>query len=150
MQKWGLQHWPPSSAELTWPLQDWIFPNFWADNFGDLNETEKSMFSPDHFNCVILLTYSIGLDLVDEGLLEKNVSSSIFKSQLIRCEKKTMTVGGSITVWLIPSFTSLDSTAPLHTNNNIFPFLVKSNLVQLETSCTVILFPTVSVPLCDQ
>ena len=64
------------------------------------------MFLPDHFNCVILLTYSIGLDLVDEGLIEKNVSSSIFKSQLIRCEKKTMTVGGSITVWLIHSFTS--------------------------------------------
>ena len=64
------------------------------------------MFLPDHFNCVILLTYSIGLDLVDEGLLEKSVSSTIFKSQLIRCEKKTMTVGRSITVWLIHSFTS--------------------------------------------
>ena len=29
--------------------------------------------------------------------------------------------------------------------NNIFSLLVKSSLVKLETSCTVILFPTVSV-----
>ena len=40
-------------------------------------------------------------------------------------------------VQLVSSFTSLDSTASLHTTNDIFFFLVKSNLVQLETSCTV-------------
>ena len=35
-------------------------------------------------------------------------------------------------------FTSLDSAASLRTKNNIFSFLVKSSLVKLETSCTVI------------
>ena len=38
-------------------------------------------------------------------------------------------------------FTSLDSTTSLHTNNHI---LVKSNLVKLETSHTLVLPPTVS------
>ena len=32
----------------------------------------------------------------------------------------TLTVGGSITAWVFSSFTSLDSTASLQTNNNIF------------------------------
>ena len=40
---------------------------------------------------------------------------------------------GSITVWLVSSFTSLDSTASLHTNNNIFSVLVKSSLVKVES-----------------
>ena len=43
----------------------------------------------------------------------------------------------TLTVWLISSFTSLDSTASLHTKNNIFSYLVMSTLVKLETSCTV-------------
>ena len=43
------------------------------------------------------------------------------------------------------SFTGFDSTASLHTNNHIFSFFGKSNLVKLETCCTVILTPTVSV-----
>ena len=37
------------------------------------------------------------------------------------------------------------STASLLTNRNIFCFLVKSSFVKPETSCTVILTPTVSV-----
>ena len=53
-------------------------------------------------------------------------------------------VWGSITVLLVSSFTSMGSTASIHTNNNTFSFLVKSSLVKLETSRTVILFPTVS------
>ena len=44
---------------------------------------------------------------------------------------KVLTVGGSITVWLVSSFTSLDSTASLLT---IFSFLVRSSLFKLETS----------------
>ena len=42
--------------------------------------------------------------------------------------------GESITVWLVPSFTSLDSTASLHTNNHILSVLVNSNLVKMEIS----------------
>ena len=53
---------------------------------------------------------------------------------------------GSITVWLVSSFLSLDKAALQHANNNILSCLVKvkSNLVELETSCTVILPPPVS------
>ena len=42
-------------------------------------------------------------------------------------------------------FRSLDSQASLHTNNILFSCLVQSSLVKQETSCTVILPPTVSV-----
>ena len=49
--------------------------------------------------------------------------------------------GEGITVRLVPSFTSLDSAASLHTKNNIFSSLVKSTLVKVETSHTVILYP---------
>ena len=47
-----------------------------------------------------------------------------------------------ITEWLVSSYTSLDLAAY---KNNIFSSLVKSSLVKLETSCTVILPPMVSV-----
>ena len=43
-------------------------------------------------------------------------------------------MGGSITVRLVSSFTSLYSAAPLPTNNNMFSYLVKSSHVKLETS----------------
>ena len=59
-------------------------------------------------------------------------------------DQRTHTVGGSITVQLVSSFTSLESAATQRTKN-IFSLLVKSNLVKLETSCTVIIPPTVSV-----
>ena len=52
---------------------------------------------------------------------------------------------GSIAVWLVPSFTSMNSTASLHTNNNIFSFLVSFILVKLKTSWTVILPPMTNV-----
>ena len=51
----------------------------------------------------------------------------------------TLTVGQSITSWLASSFLKMDSTALLHTNNKIFYFLDKSNLVKRETSHTGIL-----------
>ena len=57
----------------------------------------------------------------------------------------THNIGGSMPVWLVSSLTSLDSTISLHTNNNIFPFLVKSSLVKPESSHAVILPPMVSV-----
>ena len=51
----------------------------------------------------------------------------------------------SITVWQVSSLTRLDSTASLLRNNNIFSSLVISNLVNLETHCTVILPLAMSV-----
>ena len=53
-----------------------------------------------------------------------------------RIKQRTLTVGG---------FTRLHKTASLNTNKIIFPSLVSSSLVKLETSRTVILPPTVSV-----
>ena len=47
----------------------------------------------------------------------------------------------------IPSLTRLNSTASRHSNNNTSYSLVKSNLIKLETGCTVILHPIVSVLL---
>ena len=58
--------------------------------------------------------------------------------------ERTRTFGGSITVQLVASFTSLDSSASLHTNTKIFFFLVCASLLKLETSHTVILPQTVS------
>ena len=59
--------------------------------------------------------------------------------------QRKLTVGGSITVHLVTSFTSLDSSASLHPNNNISSFLVKSSHDKVETSCTLIEPPTVNV-----
>ena len=53
--------------------------------------------------------------------------------------QRTLTVGGRIMVWLDSSFTT---ASPI---NRIFSFLVKSILVKLQTSHTVIVPPTVSV-----
>ena len=53
--------------------------------------------------------------------LEKTHSS--FKIDVIANDnsyQRTLTIGGSVTVWLISSFISLDLTASLHTNNHIF------------------------------
>ena len=61
--------------------------------------------------------------------------------------QRTLDIGESITVRLVNWFTSLYSTASLHTNN-IFSFLIKSSLDKLETSRTVILPPLLSI-LCS-
>ena len=42
-------------------------------------------------------------------------------------DQRTLTVGISITIQLVSSFTSWDSTVSLHRNYNIFSFLVKSS-----------------------
>ena len=63
--------------------------------------------------------------------------------------QRTLTAGGSITDWLVSSFICLDSAASQLTKNSIFSSLVKSNLVKLETSCTVILPPMVTVHWLD-
>ena len=60
-----------------------------------------------------------------------------------RLHQRTLTVGGSTTVWLVSSSTKLDQTASLNTNKIIFPSLVRFSLVKLVTSRTVILPPTV-------
>ena len=54
----------------------------------------------------------------------------------------TLNIGGIITVWLFSNLTSLASPASLHTNKHIISVLVKSNVVNLETRCKVILPPT--------
>ena len=54
-------------------------------------------------------------------------------------------MGVRIIPWLVSSLTKLDSSASLHTNNNIFSSCVKSKLVKLETRRTVILPPTARV-----
>ena len=48
----------------------------------------------------------------------------------------TLAIGGSIIEQLIYSLTGLDSTPSLHTNNNVFNYLVKSNQVNLENGHT--------------
>ena len=53
--------------------------------------------------------------------------------------EENTTVPRRITVRLVSSLTRLDSTASLNLGSNTFSSLVKSNLVKLETSCTVIL-----------
>ena len=55
--------------------------------------------------------------------------------------QRTITVGESMAVRLVSSFTSVDSTASLQSNNRIFSFLVEANLVKLETSQTLFLPP---------
>ena len=57
---------------------------------------------------------------------------------ITKTAKRTLTVGGSITVQLVSSFTSFDSTGSLHWKN-LFSLSDKSSLVQPEASCTVIL-----------
>ena len=55
------------------------------------------------------------------------------------------TVKGSLTLYLISSFTGLDTAVSAHSNNSIISLLVKSYPVKLETSWAVILPPTVCV-----
>ena len=57
---------------------------------------------------------------------------------------RTFTICGSIIVRLVPSLTDLNTIVLVHTNNNIFSCLVKSNPVELETSSTVIIHPRYS------
>ena len=50
--------------------------------------------------------------------------------------QRKRTIWGRITVQLVSSLTGFHSTVSLHTNNNIFYSLVKSNLGKLMTSWT--------------
>ena len=54
-------------------------------------------------------------------------------------------VGGWITVWLVSSLTRLEMTNEGNIILFVFSEAVYCNLVKLETSCTVMLPPTVSV-----
>ena len=63
----------------------------------------------------------------------------ILSINVVALLKTEHTIWGSFIVLLVSSLTSLDSTASLHNNNHIISFLVKSNLFNLETNCTVIL-----------
>ena len=53
---------------------------------------------------------------------------------LLQTQNPENTIGGSITVRLVSSLTSLDSTDSLLTNNSIFYLLVKFSLDEHETS----------------
>ena len=59
-------------------------------------------------------------------------------------KQRTLTIGGSIIVRLVSSF-QVWTQLQHYIITNVCYFLVKSNLVKLETSRTVILLPTVSV-----
>ena len=60
--------------------------------------------------------------------------------------QSTLTSRGSITARLVSSLLGLYSLVFIHTNDNIFHCLVKSNPVELETSYTAILFFYVFTP----
>ena len=65
-----------------------------------------------------------------------------FRSQLELAENTHLR---ERSVQVVSSTTRSGSTASLHSNNNIFSSLIKSNRVKLETNGTVILPHTVSV-----
>ena len=62
-----------------------------------------------------------------------------------RLYQRTLAVGGRITVWLVSSLSRLDLTKKEKMLLLVFSEANESKLVRLETSCTVILPPTVSV-----
>ena len=78
-------------------------------------------------------------------LFENTEKGKVPKNCKYATDQRTLTVGESITVQLVSSFTRLHWTASLNTNKIIFPSLISSSLVKLETNHTVILPPTVSV-----
>ena len=59
--------------------------------------------------------------------------------------QRTFTVGGRITEQLVSSLTRLELTNERNLILFVFSEAVYCNLVKLETSCTVVLPPTVSV-----
>ena len=111
------------------------------------NKQKESGSSPLKKIKMTIEDFSIGIYL-QNAIETPNQSMYIqiwTKHGLLWIHQGTFTDGGSITVCLVSSFTSFDSTASLLTNNDIFSFLVKSNLVKLETSRIAILPPTVTV-----
>ena len=62
-----------------------------------------------------------------------------------RSDQRTLTVGGSFTVQLVSSLTRLKLTSEGNIILFVFSEAVYCNLVKLETNCTVMLPPTVSV-----
>ena len=64
------------------------------------------------------------------------------------CVQRTLTIGGSITVQLVSSLPGLDSVIYVHTNNNILSSFVELKPVKLDTRCTVIIPPKLSVLWC--
>ena len=61
------------------------------------------------------------------------------QAYLIETNKRTLTLGGSVTIWLVYNFTVLNSTVKPKTNNHIFSHMINSNIVKLKPSCTAIL-----------
>ena len=69
-------------------------------------------------------------------MLSKGMTSSTSSTSL----QRKLTIRERIPVQLVSSFTTMDSTAFLPTNNHMISYLVKSNLFKLDTNSTVI-FP---------
>ena len=59
--------------------------------------------------------------------------------------QRTLTMGGSIIVQLVYSLNGLNSDALVHASINIFSWLINFKSVELETGCTVILSPMLSI-----
>ena len=96
------------------------------------NKSKMNLKYPDKVYEPLLICLNVETTFIAQ------VMSCLFKLKLPISETRERSPkGGSITIQLVSSFTSLDSSAPLHTNNHIFSVIVKSNLVKLKTSCTV-------------
>ena len=79
--------------------------------------------------------------------ISRDLSHTVCKApRLLQLEQRTLTVGGKYHCTVCLQFHKFGfSCFTTFTNNNIFYFLVKSGLVKLQTSRTVILPPTASV-----
>ena len=87
----------------------------------------------------------------DETVYEEAITITVTIDQLINIadqvgKKRTLTVGGSVTVWLVvSSLTRLDLTKAENMSLLLCSEAVESKLLKLETSRTATLLPTVSV-----
>ena len=128
------QAYSTSSTHLWYIRQHWVifFALYKRFNFDIFYEQFVS-----YIFVTVLWGYGIYVRFSDYRVLYAFYLHSIIHKHP---NKRILTVGGSITVRQVSSFTSIHSTASLHTNNSY-----KSSLVKLETSCAVILPPTMCV-----
>ena len=115
--------------------------NPWTGREVALEEAEKvkqeELGTKDELFAVDLVGY-------DDNRRDDNVS------WVVKTNQRTLVFGEvSLYGWSPVLHVCIPLVHYLHTKNNLFTLSVKSRLVKLETSRTVILRPTVSV-LCDQ
>ena len=105
--------------------------------------------STESFHWIVSETFltekEIKRKFVDQNSWAKSLLDFVTKGEILfqttRKNQRALIIGGSITVQLVSSLTSLDSTSSLHTNNHIFSFVVNSNLVKLVTLRTTVILP---------